>query len=267
MNSRVNKELDINISAIIPLYNGSRTIVRALRSIENQTFRFKEVVIVNDGSSDDSVEKVEEFKKTSTLNIRILSQENSGVSCARNLGILNATSDYVAFLDCDDEWLPNKTRNQLDIIEGSDFDLIGGYHFPLRQQYSKPFRLVSVGQQLFKNYFQTSTIIVRRDTILKFGGFYEMQTHAEEGRFYFELLKFNDLVLINEQVVIYDGGEKTGFGDSGLSRNIDKMHAGEISNIKFARVNNNVPTLIYLASLLFAKIKYYRRKLIFVFKD
>lgn len=92
------------ISIVIPLYNKENDIARCIRSILNQTFQDFEIFVVNDGSTDNSVTEVE---KISDPRIRLINQQNGGVSVARNRGIREAKGNLVAFLDADDEWLPN----------------------------------------------------------------------------------------------------------------------------------------------------------------
>ena len=95
------------ISVVIPLYNKQESIVATLQSVLAQTYTDYEVVIVNDGSTDNSAQVVQEFINAfslSPLASRLISQPNAGVSAARNTGILEAKGEYVAFLDGDDLW-------------------------------------------------------------------------------------------------------------------------------------------------------------------
>lgn len=90
------------ISIIIPLYNSGQYILKCLQSIKEQTIQKFEIIIVNDGSIDDSLKKVREFQKQNNLNIKIITQENQGVSAARNRGMNEASGDYFCFIDSDD---------------------------------------------------------------------------------------------------------------------------------------------------------------------
>ncbi len=83
------------------MYNKDKHISRCIKSILNQTYQKFEVIVVNDGSTDQSLKVVEGFEDT---RIRIINQKNQGVSSARNAGILNSKYDNIAFLDADDFW-------------------------------------------------------------------------------------------------------------------------------------------------------------------
>ena len=89
------------ISVVIPLYNKEKQIAKTLQTVLNQTYQNFEIVIVNDGSTDGSVEEV---LRISDSRIRLVNQENGGVSAARNRGIDEAKGEYIAFLDADDLW-------------------------------------------------------------------------------------------------------------------------------------------------------------------
>lgn len=90
------------ISVIIPCYNCEKTVSRALKSLENQTYRNFEVIAIDDGSTDNTLKLINEYKLQSTLELRIYHQDNSGVSVTRNKGIELAQGEYIVFLDSDD---------------------------------------------------------------------------------------------------------------------------------------------------------------------
>ena len=106
-----------SVSVVIAFYNGSRWIERALESIQNQTMPPNEVIVVNDGSSEDELGFLVGLQQR--FNFQILNQENSGQSAARNLGVSKATSDYICLLDQDDYYLPK--HNQI-LLENADFE-------------------------------------------------------------------------------------------------------------------------------------------------
>lgn len=97
------------VSVIIPVYNGGRYLGAALRSVFRQDYGPTEIIVVNDGSSDNSAEVAVSFK-----DIIYFYQENRGVAAARNTGIAAATGEFIAFLDADDIWRKNKLTLQID---------------------------------------------------------------------------------------------------------------------------------------------------------
>lgn len=97
----------MRFSVIIPLYNKSPYISKALTSVVEQTFRDFDLVVVDDGSKDDSYKVAESILKDSSIKYQLIHQENAGVSMARNNGVLAASGDYICFLDADDWWAPS----------------------------------------------------------------------------------------------------------------------------------------------------------------
>lgn len=102
------------VSVVIPTYNYARFIERAIVSVLAQTHRPAEVIVVDDGSTDETAGVVERYEPR----VRYLRQENSGVSAARNAGVNASTGELVAFLDADDEWVPNKLELQVEALTG-----------------------------------------------------------------------------------------------------------------------------------------------------
>ncbi|MCA1990882.1 MAG: glycosyltransferase [Coleofasciculus sp. S288] len=102
------------ISVIIPAYNAMAYLPETVESVLNQTFDDFELVIINDGSSDDIEQWVSQITDS---RIRLISQKNQGLAAARNTGIAHARSEYLAFLDADDLWEPTKLEKQVRILE------------------------------------------------------------------------------------------------------------------------------------------------------
>ena len=104
------------VSVIIPLYNKAHTIVNTLTTVVHQTYKDFEVIIVNDGSTDNGVEVIN--TNFNDPRIRIINQENAGVSAARNRGANEAKGEWLAFLDADDEWMPLYLETLLRVLNG-----------------------------------------------------------------------------------------------------------------------------------------------------
>lgn len=100
-------------SVIIPLYNKEKDIKNTLSSVLNQSFKDFEIIIIDDGSTDNSTEIINEFNDK---RITLISKKNEGVSIARNFGIEKANFEYIAFLDADDYWHPNHLENFAALI-------------------------------------------------------------------------------------------------------------------------------------------------------
>ena len=114
------------ISIIIPTYNGSRFINRAISSVLNQTYTDWELLIIDDNSTDNTAELVNEFaKQDQRIKLYKTSQNSGGPALPKNIGLENAKGEYVAFLDHDDEWLPEKLEKQLKIFEESSDKNLG----------------------------------------------------------------------------------------------------------------------------------------------
>jgi len=108
------------VSIIVPNFNYSKYIEECIQSIFNQEYSYLEVIVVDDGSTDNSLEILEKYKHK----IILLSQVNQGVSSARNKGLLHANGKYISFLDADDTIEPNKISEQVKIIERGGSELI-----------------------------------------------------------------------------------------------------------------------------------------------
>ncbi|MHC8947790.1 glycosyltransferase family 2 protein [Sphingobacterium hungaricum] len=259
----------MKISVIIPMYNAEKSIVRALDSVKNQTFDgFFEIIIVNDGSKDDSVEIVREYQKANNsfknFTIVLISQENGGVSKARNTGLANATGDFLAFLDSDDAWLVDKIQSQFThFLTNDGVDFIGGgfQGFLLPHRNEKELVKISFDDLLFKNYFQPSTVIMKREIFEKIGYFDESQKYAEEGNYFFRVARSFNCFFLNSILILYGDG-KAGFGVSGLSANLKEMEKGELKNLRYAYDQKWIGFLKYLLVTSFSLLKYTRRVII-----
>jgi len=118
--TRLNVKERNTFSIIIPLYNKADYIGKAIRSILNQTYQEFEIIVVNDGSTDDSLKNLQSTiydLQFSEEKIKIIDQKNQGVSIARNNAVIIAKNDYIAFLDADDWWEPTYLEEMNDLIE------------------------------------------------------------------------------------------------------------------------------------------------------
>ncbi|MBO0545100.1 glycosyltransferase family 2 protein [Clostridium botulinum] len=165
-----------SVSVIIPYYNSERTIIRALSSVINQVYKNFEIILIDDGSTDNSYKIVGSFiKNNSQYQIKNLQQKNSGPSKARNLGIKKSIGEYIAFLDSDDSWNKNKLKIQMDFIEsrqdifilGCDHKIVEDNRNIIKSKNLYKFREVNFYLRLFKNYFSTPSVIIKKKCIVR----------------------------------------------------------------------------------------------------
>ncbi len=165
------------ISIIIPTYNRVRYIKDAIDSVLAQEYNDYEIIVMDDGSTDKTKESLDAYIKSGK--IRYFYQENKGISVARNRGINESVGKYLAFLDSDDLWLPDKLKEQVRIFDSSDVGLVYSYarflntvdeHFEIKPKFiSQTFQeMLNCPTQL-----PTSTVMLRRECINKVGNFDE----------------------------------------------------------------------------------------------
>ena len=173
----------MKISVVIPAYNAEQHIGRAIDSVLAQTRPADEIIVIDDGSTDATAEVIRSFGDRVTL----IQQKNAGVSVARNTGIEAATGDWIAFLDADDEWLPEKLKRQAEhLSRNPDLRWTTGNYYRCHcdQQHrhipdmSEPSvhdcRTFLNGREFFADYLKaytllakghTDTMLIRRDLL------------------------------------------------------------------------------------------------------
>jgi len=193
-------ETAIRFSIVIPAYNASQFINRTLDSLANQTYTHYEIVITNDGSTDNTEEIIRQFIVShKTLPIHLVSQKNKGIASARNNGIFRAQGNYIAFLDADDCWYQNKLEKVIETIRNNpQVDVI--YHDEMEIRNSGEKRQSQYGkvkdpaydELLFNgNKLSTSATVIKRELVQKLGGFSENMdfNSAEDYDFWLRLAK------------------------------------------------------------------------------
>lgn len=253
---------DIKVSVIVPCYNSSKTILTTLQSICNQTYQNLEVIIIDDGSNDNSSEIVLEFiRKENRKNIFLIRQPNGGVSKARNEGMKRARGKYIALLDSDDEWLPLKLEKQLEIFKrDKTVDLLGtnrnNESFGMGETQNLIF--LSPKMLLIKMFLITPTVMFKSSILKEIGFFDEKMNYGEDSNFFLRIASKKRCFLLNESLVLTGGG-KMSFGESGLSSNLWGMQKGEFENILFALKNDIISIIEFPFFIVYSFLKYLRR--------
>lgn len=261
----------MKLSVIVPSYNSERTIIEALGSVYLQDINRDdfEVIVVNDGSTDNSIKVIEAFISENDINNLILiTQDNGGVASARNTGIRVATGQYIAFLDADDVWLPRKIKFQMELM---DFDnsicLCGGRFNSAGLDVSKfpkiidDVYVIDFKSLIIKNYFQPSTVILRSSILPSIGLFKEGMRHAEEGLFFYNIAYTYKCVFIDRLQIDFGGG-KSMFGDSGLSGDLLSMEKGELHNYLEIYKEGKISCMRLCFLVVFSLLKFIRRIII-----
>ena len=259
----------MKISVIIPMYNSAKTIVKALDSIKNQSYKCNyQIIVVNDGSKDDSYAVVNDYLlQNPELDIKLIDQVNGGVSKARNIGLKLSDGDFIAFLDSDDEWLTDKIEKQLLIFEKNpDIDVLATnrnneyFESFLGQKFSK---LTDISSRLLllKNFLSPPTVMMKKNVITDVGYFDEEQKYAEEGNYWIRVCDQKKCCLLNESLVTTGDG-KPSFGHSGLSANLWEMEKGELKNILLAFKMKIINIFEFYFLCIYSILKYIRRLLI-----
>lgn len=213
------------ISVILPTYNRAFTLPRAIDSILAQTHTDFELIIVDDGSTDDSLELLSQYKLRDTR-IKIICQENHGVSHARNRGIEMAKHDWIAFLDSDDEWLPEKLEMQMSFAHSStDIKVIHGEEIWIRDgKFVNPKKKhKKSGGRIFSQCLplcamSPSTIMIHKEVFYKVGLFNEEFTVCEDYELWLRITSRYDVGFIETPIIKKYGGH-----DDQLSRKFKAM--------------------------------------------
>lgn len=213
-----------SISAVIPAYNAARFIRRAINSVLAQTRPVGEVLVVDDGSCDGTADLVEEYGRP----VRVIRQANAGPSAARNNGARVAAGEWIAFLDADDAWLPQKLERQSPLLDCSD---VGAAHchtvnMAPRFSYEGPLTFETLWQQ---NRIGTSTTIVRKAAWEALGGFDEDSRliGIEDYNFWLRMLAAGWRIACCPEEL----SEYTPAADS-LSTRIDQVTQAELHNAR-----------------------------------
>jgi glycosyltransferase involved in cell wall biosynthesis len=221
-----------NISVVIPCFNSAATIERALRSVEHQTTKPNEVLIVDDASSDNTVSIIEQYAQTSSLNIRVIKQSvNGGPSVARNAAWNEATSEFIAFLDADDQWHPQKLELQLGAMLANPTCAMSFHDhlFGSSEQFETlPFVPVtsqaSLRNYLLRNRSATPTVMLRTVLIERFSS---TKRYAEDYLLWMTIIAQHGSALHIHATLAHCSNP--GYGGSGQSGKLWKMERSELS--------------------------------------
>ena len=206
------------ISVVIPTYNSSSYISRTLDSVLSQKSLPYEIVIVDDGSSDNTIEVIEEYKKSNKdvlENIKVFQQKNMGAGAARNRAVKEATGEWIAFLDSDDIWMSGKMEAVKSSMEANpDANIIAHEEYAVDEKNMESRRLCSLHKgydeskdlfiQLYEgNLFSTSCMVIKKEIIERAGGFDETLRSAQDYDLWIRCGMYGKLFYIPHPYEIY----------------------------------------------------------------
>ncbi len=209
-----------SVAVVIPAYNAASFIRNAIESVLSQTLQPDEVIVVDDGSSDDTRRIVAAYGPYVTL----LEQQNGGPAAARNFAVRSSTSRYIAFLDADDTWSPDKLERQIRALEESPRAILcytglmlvhpDGRETPARV--SRPSDLGPV-LRMRNPSLAPSCVVVTREALQHSGGFHERHRGSEDWELWFRLWQVGPFLCVNAPLTNYR------VSVSGLSGDADHM--------------------------------------------
>jgi len=200
------------ISVVIPLYNKDKYIKRTLDSVLAQTFKDFEVIVVNDGSTDSGPEIVTQYNDP---RVRLIAQENGGASAARNHGIQEAQTELVAFLDADDEWLPEYLKTI--ILLYNKYPQAGAYATAYKLVDNKTSKIIGMSKNeedfIINDYYlssinrriiTSSSIVIKREATKKTGLFRVNVKRGEDLDMWFRLAFYYPIAYCKKPLAIYN---------------------------------------------------------------
>lgn len=243
------------ISVIIPVYNSEKSIEYCLDGVLNQTYTDFDIVFTDDGSTDNTVEVINNYlKKRDFFNYRILSQKNAGPGMARNFAIDNTNADLLAFLDSDDVWECNHLYTLVDFFEKNDIDLV----CTTKNLNLSEVTAVSLKRLLFRCYVQSSTLLVKKSLFFK-TKFREGKRYSEDYDLWlrFAALGVKIVIIPIKDVKNYNG--KNSYGDFGLSKNLWKMERSELENFLYLLRKREIHICLFIIASMFSIFKFILR--------
>ena len=208
----------MKISVVIPAYNAASFLPRCLRSVFAQTLKPEEIIVVDDGSSDNTAEVAAE------LGVKVIRRANGGPSAAKNTGMQSALSEWIALLDADDMWAPERLERQAALVRPETVLVYTGIRIfddkGVRDE-QPAIDAVSAKKMLrYRNPITPSAVLVRREMALRDGGFREDVRYCEDWEMWVRLGRLGEFAAVADPLTDYYV-----YPDS-LSANPKKMLAG-----------------------------------------
>ncbi len=258
----------IPVSVVIPCYRASESIERTLASVRAQTVWPLEVILVDDASGDGTLQLLQTLADLYPQPpMRVISQEqNQGAAMARNAGWSLAVGDYVAFLDADDAWLPEKLNLQYSFMSANTIVAASGHDYRIwgasQDARSLPdgpvqSRIISKLEIALRNPCVTPSVMVRRDIGMRFA---RDRRYVDDHLLWQEII-FSGLRFVKLNVVLAEVFKPL-YGVSGLSSHLWEMQRAELDNYRILRRSGFYSVPVQLVLQAYSLAKFVRRLLI-----
>lgn len=252
-----------SISVIIPHFNSSKTLRRALISVFRQTCRPSEIIVIDDCSNVDEVTLLTKLmNKPCYRGVKLYFQDfNKGAAASRNLGISVAKGAYIALLDADDIWHRQMIELQLSLLVRENADLVCGGYARFNDELffdivkSTDFKRICLSDLILRNPIKTPTILFKRSINILFP---ENLRRCEDYYAWICILDAGCCVLINKSIIAF--GFKYEIGGAGLTGSILLMHRAHIECLRQLRFEGKLSGMQWLLSYLAEQLKYQFRK-------
>jgi glycosyltransferase involved in cell wall biosynthesis len=195
-----------SVSIIIPAYNAETYLKEAVDSALSQTYNEREVIIVDDGSTDRTPRILADYGHS----VRVIRQANRGSPAACNAGVAAARGTWISFLDADDVWLPGKLARQIEACRDTGISHTDSVCFGdslagevRRSSFEPPYSGRILKELLVRNFITKSTVMMRRDLFQQYGGFDETFVGVEDWPFWLKVCAEHELGYLPEAVVRY----------------------------------------------------------------
>lgn len=260
----------VPVTVVIPCYQCTATIERAIASVAAQTYPPERVILIDDFSQDSTLEKLNEVSKIYPANwIHVIAKShNSGPGDSRNVGWEKATSKYVAFLDADDSWHPSKLQIQYTYMEHSPEISMTGHLgksvidspdlgcSPIHSSNLSTCR-ISPLRALFFNDFITRSVMVKREIPMRFDS---KMRYSEDYLLWLQIINSGLKAEVINIPLAYS--YKSDYGKGGLSGQLWNMEKGELTSLRRTFKDYDVNILLQLTCTSFSFAKYIRRVII-----
>ncbi|MDP2923088.1 MAG: glycosyltransferase [Candidatus Omnitrophota bacterium] len=245
------------VLVVIPIFNGEKYIAEAIDSVLSQTYQDFQIVVVDDGSNDNTEKIVLSYIDKYPSKIKYIRQNNGGAASARNRGIKSVSSEYVAFVDHDDVWLPEKLKYNMEVLENKKhlaFVCSEAYRINEHGEIIDKLQRLSKDAEDFeslfnRNFVLTLTVTARRSSIENVGFFDEKISYSEDYDLWLRLAKHYKYKYIDLPLAKYRTHS------SQKSSNLYMIYANILKTLKKKEISNNVNFLTYRKKI--AKLYYH----------